>query len=60
MQQISSISSVALKPSDITNYEQLQATFSQHKGWDGQYRLIIQLGKTLNTLPDELKIKRIK
>lgn len=57
MQQSSSISSVAIKPSDITNYEQLQATFSQHKGWDGQYRLIIQLGKTLNALPDELKIE---
>lgn len=27
----------------------------QHKSWDGQYKLVIQLGKTLPNLGDEFK-----
>lgn len=53
-QSPSSISS----PAAISNYEQLLVAFSQQKGWDAQYRLIIQLGKTLSPLPDELKVER--
>ena len=40
----------------ITNYEQLVQGFSQNKSWDAQYRLIIQLGKQLDSLPDALKV----
>lgn len=30
----------------------------QHKSWDGQYKLIIQLGKTLPSLVDNLKTEK--
>jgi len=43
--------------SSINNLAQLQKSFSESKGWDKQYRLIIQLGKLLNELPDALKVE---
>lgn len=52
MQQLSSTSNVAL----ITDYAQLKSAFLENKSWDAQYRLIIQLGKTLPVLLDEIKI----
>jgi len=39
----------------ITDFEGLQSAFSQNKSWDAQYRLIIQLGKLLESLPESLK-----
>jgi len=46
-----------LNVASITNYNQLLTAFLQNKSWDAQYRLIIQLGKTLPPLNDELKIE---
>ena len=46
-----------LTASSIANYDQLKAGFAQNKGWDSQYRLIIQLGKILESLPEALKIE---
>jgi len=43
--------------SSMANYDQLKAEFAQNKGWDSQYRLIIQLGKALESLPETLKIE---
>lgn len=42
---------------EITNSEQLQCLFNENKGWDKQYRLIIQLGKLLDAVPEHLKIE---
>ncbi|WP_243834668.1 SufE family protein [Psychromonas algarum] len=41
----------------ITDYQQLKNAFSDNKSWDAQYRLIIQLGKMLVSLPEHLKIE---
>ena len=41
--------------SSILNYNDLLSAFTQNKSWDAQYRLIIQLGKTLEDLPDQFK-----
>ena len=46
-----------LTAASIKDYSQLLAVFSESKSWDAQYRLIIQLGKTVEILPDELKIE---
>lgn len=39
----------------INNFDDLESVFKQNKGWDKQYRLIIQLGKLLESLPESLK-----
>lgn len=39
----------------INNFEQLEHVFIENKSWDKQYRLIIQLGKLLDSLPESLK-----
>ena len=41
----------------IKDHSQLLTAFLANKSWDAQYRLIIQLGKTLKNFPDELKIE---
>ncbi|TEW53794.1 SufE family protein [Psychromonas sp. RZ22] len=41
----------------MTDYQQLKNAFSDNKSWDAQYRLIIQLGKMLVSLPEHLKIE---
>ena len=41
----------------IQDQQQLLTAFSENKSWDAQYRLIIQLGKTLVSFPDELKVE---
>jgi len=42
----------------ITNVEQLRDAFSHNKSWDAQYRLIIQLGKKLDSFPEQLKLEQ--
>ncbi|WP_037047766.1 SufE family protein [Psychromonas sp. SP041] len=39
----------------ISDFEQLEQAFIENKSWDKQYRLIIQLGKLLDSLPASLK-----
>jgi len=46
-----------LTAKNIINVQQLLTAFTENKSWDAQYRLIIQLGKTLKSMPDELKIE---
>lgn len=41
----------------ITDFLELPPLFAANKGWDAQYRLIIQLGKLLTPLPDALKVE---
>jgi sulfur transfer protein SufE len=41
----------------ITHFQELQPLFAANKGWDAQYRLIIQLGKLLTPISDQLKIE---
>jgi cysteine desulfuration protein SufE len=41
----------------ITDFHELHCLFAANKGWDTQYRLIIQLGKLLTPLPEVLKIE---
>jgi len=45
---------------DVHNSEQLQCLFDENKGWDKQYRLIIQLGKLLTPMPEALKLEEHK
>jgi len=44
-----------LNASAITTQQQLLTAFAENKSWDAQYRLIIQLGKTLGDFPALLK-----
>lgn len=44
-----------ITPASIINYDQLLNAFLENKSWDAQYRLIIQLGKTLSSLPEHFK-----
>ena len=46
---------VQLTAKTITDQQQLLTAFLENKSWDAQYRLIIQLGKTLTPMLDELK-----
>lgn len=46
---------VQLTSKTISNQQQLLTAFAENKSWDAQYRLIIQLGKTLTPLQEELK-----
>ena len=48
---------VQLTAKTIKDQQQLLTAFLENKSWDAQYRLIIQLGKTLTPMPDELKIE---
>lgn len=41
----------------ITDVQELLPVFEANKGWDAQYRLIIQLGKLLTPIPETLKIE---
>jgi len=41
----------------ITDFHELPPLFTANKGWDAQYRLIIQLGKLLTPLSDALKVE---
>jgi len=46
---------VQLTAKTISNQQQLLTAFAENKSWDAQYRLIIQLGKTLTPLQEKLK-----
>ncbi|TEW52439.1 SufE family protein [Psychromonas algicola] len=48
---------VKLTATTINDQQQLLTAFAENKSWDAQYRLIIQLGKTLAPLQDEFKIE---
>ena len=41
----------------LMDIEQLITQFANNKGWDKQYRLIIQLGKQLPMLSEDEKIE---
>lgn len=43
---------------DITS-EDIAATMQQFKGWEDRYRQVIQLGKKLPQMPEELKSEQV-
>lgn len=45
------------KLTSIIDFEGLESAFLHNKSWDAQYRLIIQLGKLLEGLPEILKVE---